>query len=673
MTTRSTRNGTRIAAPQRTRRALMLIGIALGTTPCLEASAQTDLWQLQALDAPPASVPLTESMSGSIFHSTAPACDGNPDGCWHFAQPATGTYEGGRFVASVTTRPIYVLRDAKLYVDHALTTENLAPYDAATISLRCLGDTSWQVIDTRFHSHGRNPSLFTLPASAARRLCQLRFAFDSVDGAQNAHAGWRIHRVAQWIPSGLDSDIDGVPSETDNCPDVANANQEPDIDPATGAATHIGEWCALRSRGGLIDAVAGTWHQQDLVLPGSPPAIYSLTGAPPGLDVDDHGRLTGTPTAGFDGTIRIQAYAGPDYAFDVSLRMVVREHELDRIERAMLIQQVARPRDMSGNVLDLRSAARFVEAPALVFATSDGIAADGSEMPGRASIRALVDTYVPYFLPGLPGAYWASTVPTDGSPFILIDVPPGGSGPRGGRCLSGSLCDTPEAWDRGHITHGWIELPADWYTGPPLPFEREATVAHELGHVFSGPHTYLEGVSFAQQRGRMVAPGARLGPRGHPLYHLSAYEVAIYEAVHRMPVGTSAGDLVAAGLVHPDDLYPPPIVSSVAGMRWEPAASAWVVDSTLDLTAGGRIAITGAHFNNYWSCESGSARHWFTEIDVPGGGTVAPHTTTYVNDGCTHLQVPLPATATSGWMVVRAYENTTGDVRESKPFWIEVR
>lgn len=520
---------------------------------------------------------------------------------------------GGR----LETRPIFVERGADLVLEHALG----APGEA-TVAVRCDDEPASRLVHLESSPFDTLEAAIPLGGEEHGRLCRFAFALES----EHAEARWRLGRIAQRLDADADPDADGQPNHADGCPSFAGD-------------------CGPRLRDGLLDAVAGVPHRQRVV-EAAVPVIVTARHAPEGLTVTPDGLFSGTPEAGFDGAVALDVYAGPDYRAAGVYRMRVHEAPLTPSLRHALVFQVARPRERPDGSLALATLTRFEAAPVVV--VDPALASPELEALLREAVARL------------SGHRFEARLAEDGAgPVIRVNV---AERPRAERITSHDrwIADGErDPFGEGAILAGLVELPPD---------ASPETVLHELGHVFNGPHSWLPGDGFVQQRLRRGA--AAHSPVAEDMF--GAEERRVYAMVHRFPIGTAADELVEAGLIAPADLRPAPEVREVlgtvrAGDRWVPRADG-------PIRAGARVVIFGGHLQGPWGCASEDElpwhrpRVWVEGVNAP----LVPEMTPFVGDGCQRLEVVLPAGAREGSLVVEV-EREDGGVARSAPYPLDLR
>jgi len=160
---------------------------------------------------------------------------GSPNTAFYYGKEASLTYNTGGIgnAGSLISQPIdlsgYV--ESSLRFSQFLQTENLVPYDTARVYITDDGGTTWNEVYANALSSPAAPLpggmvMGTIDLSVYDgKIIQLRFAFDTGNGANNSFEGWVIDDVEVSATPYVDSDGDGRANNADNCTLVANAGQ----------------------------------------------------------------------------------------------------------------------------------------------------------------------------------------------------------------------------------------------------------------------------------------------------------------------------------------------------------------------------------------------------------------------------------------------------------------
>ncbi len=442
-------------------------------------------------------------------------------------------------------------------------------------------------------------------------------------------------------------------------------------------------WFVLKKT--LLPAVLGQHHEQSLLRP----SLYGPTWTfssdlPEGLTLDfTTGMLEGTPEVEGHHTFEVQYYVSGTNCGKWTFELEVLP-TLTPYQRKLLANQTLRPTELDTAAgMAWGSVSRFTEAPVIVFAPDPstpyvdylGIEPGGGKTAGRQFIEDTLLAAFPVFSAGELQPVIADSIPTDGSPYIRVS-PFNAGGPQGVRVLEEESYDVPQ----GKILYGFVRFPEDWFQDAPVGYDEitnQRTIVHELGHVFNGPHTWLPGPGFTQQR--MRRDRQPIAPYGTPLYWFDEDETFIYEIFYQLPVGTDMGELLDVGLfVELADVLPPPAIVSVHHMEYNANTGSWFPDEDRDgepFVPGERVVIFGGHFARFWTgAIQGPLNNWTDPVIlVPGVATpVTELPTTWVGRTDQRLEFNLPAGAVSGSIVVQNQWTLGGMTRNSDPFFIDV-
>jgi PKD repeat protein len=167
-----------------------------------------DNWLITGTVDPSTGLPLWHTTSHR-FSSPSTAFYYGIDGVLNYD---TGSINSGQ----ITSIPISLegITEPSLVFNHYLRTENLSPFDAASIDVSADGGLTWtQVFLTSLSTTGTDMVEQVIDLSAFDgQIIQIRFGFDTVDSAINNFEGWVIDDIR----------IDGTPIFGD-LPPVANA------------------------------------------------------------------------------------------------------------------------------------------------------------------------------------------------------------------------------------------------------------------------------------------------------------------------------------------------------------------------------------------------------------------------------------------------------------------
>ena len=175
----------------------------------------------------------------------------NGEPLWHLAghrfnSPTTAFYYGIDGVlnyntgaansGAMTSIPIDLLEatDASLSFRYFLRTENLSPYDAASVEISADGGATWQqVFLTSLSTPGSGMVEEVIDISGFDgQLIQLRFSFATLDSAVNDFEGWVLDDVGVTATEvDVDTDGDGLPNSEDPDDDNDGVPDESDAFP----------------------------------------------------------------------------------------------------------------------------------------------------------------------------------------------------------------------------------------------------------------------------------------------------------------------------------------------------------------------------------------------------------------------------------------------------------
>ena len=160
---------------------------------------------------------------------------GSPNTAFYYGQESSLNYDTGGVgnAGSLISAPIdlsgYV--ESSLRYSQFLQTENLPPYDTARVYVTDDGGATWAELYANALSTPAAPLpgglvTETIDLSAYDgKVVQLRFAFDTVNGANNSFEGWVVDDVEVSATPYVDSDGDGRSDNADNCVLIPNGAQ----------------------------------------------------------------------------------------------------------------------------------------------------------------------------------------------------------------------------------------------------------------------------------------------------------------------------------------------------------------------------------------------------------------------------------------------------------------
>ncbi len=687
------------------RRLWLGIGIAILSVWPTAASAQPVLRQMHWFADDP-SEDLHIAASEGVFLDVGSACAPYAS-CLHFAEPGTGTYDTGeRYFASMTTRPLYVFEGSQLWLETAWETESFSPYDEVKVEIQCEGDPSWTEVHRAYDSTAVELSGMSLelPEGASDRLCELRFLFDSVDGVFNDHVGWRIAAFGLRLTT-TDLDGDGVGDEEDNCPSVPNPDQE------LAPEGRVGQACQAGLFDLMLPALANRWHVQGLTEHTTPEFYrYEVSGLPPGFDwtIEPYGnplfprgalKVYGSTPAPGEFTVSVLAYAGPDYWSEREYHLRTFE-PLTEYQRKLLTALALQPRPKTDGTVDFLSVTRLDKNPVFYW-NGLGREADGTLSAMRQVLELYYADAVDLFTAGTFSASFsdedASTAGPDVMPITVqlgvvapsdrttsveyIDELGRPSDNGTGEVVSGTLTYAPTLWSSYASEFEAPEVGAWECDIPEYPVSEchalrylGEGVAHELGHILNGHHTWLDGPGFVQQRERVDI--LRSGEGFYDIgYHFDEDELLVYQLLYHMRVGAGPDALQVAGLIGGADLFPAPVVTAVTPVEW--TGSYWRA-APGPIHPGDRVLVQGGLFRGFWGSQQSPFNTWGEPvIRVPGVASPVPIDVAEIGPrlqgyGTQFARVVLPLETVSGDLFVESTHPDSGEVRISDPFPIEV-